>query len=234
MSRRVVVGAFVGVAAAVVGSTVARQSWTRQQAARAEQQPDVGFMLALHAALLRDVERLRRAAGTPRLSAEVREGWELFRRELEVHHRAEDDDLWPRLRSRLTDPTDLATVDAMYQEHRQLPGLLERVADALGTRESSQAVEDLAGVLLHHLGHEERDALPLVPIHLSGQEWHDFLMLERSKRPPRERPEFLTWVLDDAPRRHAEAVLRELPLPGRVAYRVVLRRVYDRRGLWTS
>jgi hypothetical protein len=233
MSRQVAVGAFVCVAAAVVGGTVARRSWARQQAARAEQPPDVGFMLAVHAALRRDVERLRRAAGTP-VAAKVREGWELFRRELEVHHRAEDDDLWPTLRSRLTDPTDLATVDAMYHEHRQLPGRLERVAGTLGTSDSPQSVEGLAGVLLHHLDHEEREALPLVPLHLTGQEWHDFLMLERSKRRPRERPEFLTWILDDAPLQHAEAVLRELPPPGRVAYRVVLRQVYDRRRLWAS
>jgi hypothetical protein len=233
MSRRVVVGVFVGAAAAVVASTVARRSWARQQATRAEQPPDVGFMLALHAALRRDMDRLRRAAGEPSVSANVREGWELFRRELEVHHRAEDEDLWPKLRPRLTDPADLATVDAMYDEHRQLPGRLARVAEALGTSDGIQAIEDLAGVLLTHLDHEERDALPLVPKHLSGQEWHDFLLLERSKRAPRERSEFLTWVLDDAPPQHAEAVLRELPPPGRVAYRVVLRRVYDRRRLWT-
>ena len=72
MSRRVVVGAFAGVATAIVGSTVARRAWARQQAARAEQPPDVGFMLALHAALRRDMERLRRAAGTPPVSAKAR------------------------------------------------------------------------------------------------------------------------------------------------------------------
>jgi hypothetical protein len=50
--------------------------------------------------------------------------------------------------------------------------------------------------------------------------------------PPRERPGFLTWVLDDASDQNAAAVLGELPRPARLAYRLVLRPRCDARRRW--
>jgi Hemerythrin HHE cation binding domain len=234
MKKRWLVRALVALVVVVAARTVVRRGRARQQEETANGPADVGFMLAMHAALRRDVERLRRASRTQRVTPEVVAGWELFRRELDVHHRAEDDDLWPRLRSRLTDSGDQATVGAMYDEHREIPSRLQRVAATLEAGDSAEAVDELARVLLHHLDHEECDALPLVTAHLSEQEWHQFLMFERSKRAPRQRVEFLTWVLDEAPPRHADAVLRELPPPGRLVYRLVLRRLHDRRNLWNT
>jgi Hemerythrin HHE cation binding domain len=234
MKRRFGVGAVVGLAAVAVARAALRRTRARQQAATANSPADVGFMLAIHAALRRDLERLRRASHTQPVTPNVVEGWQLFRRELEVHHRAEDEDLWPRLRSRLTNSHDRATLDAMYDEHRKIPDRLEDVAATLEAGDSAEAVEELGRVLVDHLDHEERDALPLVVAQLSGHEWHEFLMFERVKRPARERVEFLTWVLDDAPPQHADAVLRELPPPGRLVYRLILRRLYDRRSLWNS
>jgi len=40
---------------------------------------------------------------------------------------------------------------------------------------------------------------------------------------PSRRPEFLTWVLDDASEQDAAAVLVEIPPPARLVYRRVLR-----------
>jgi hypothetical protein len=39
-------------------------------------------------------------------------GWDAFRAQLDNHHSAEDDDLWPVLRQELSDPGELASVDA--------------------------------------------------------------------------------------------------------------------------
>ena len=50
-------------------------------------------------------------------------------------------------------------------------------------------------------------------------------MTERRRRPPRQRVEFLTWVLDHADPVVAEPVLREIPPAGQFVYRNILRRL---------
>jgi hypothetical protein len=58
------------------------------------------------------------------------------------------------------------------------------------------------------------------------------LLTERRRRPPRQRPEFLTWVLDDASDQDAAAVWAELPRPAHLAYRWVLRPRYNAERHW--
>jgi hypothetical protein len=43
-----------------------------------------------------------------------------------------------------------------------------------------------------------------------------FLHTERSRRSPRERPGFLTWILDDAGEQDAAAVRTEMPPSARL------------------
>ena len=76
--------------------------------------------------------------------------------------------------------------------------------------------------------------LPLVASYLSDAEWHGFMFAARAKRAPRERVEFLTWVLDDATAEDSTVVLREVPAPGRLVYRLFLRKRYDRSGPWAK
>jgi len=85
---------------------------------------DVGFMRALHAALRRDLARLREAAaalgsseGAPPAALA---GWDAFRAQLGIHHAAEDYDLWPVLRRELSDVADSASVDAKMEEHQHI------------------------------------------------------------------------------------------------------------------
>jgi iron-sulfur cluster repair protein YtfE (RIC family) len=194
-------------------------------------------MRALHAALRRDLSRLRDAAaqidssaGAP---ATVLAGWDTFRAELDNHHQAEDDDLWPVLRRALSDPGELASVDAMVEEHKHIEPALAGVDAALrGGGELAAPVETLSTVVLDHLAHEEREVLPLIEQHMTRAQWRAFMVKERDKRPPRERPEFLTWVLDGAGERDAAAVLTELPPPARLVYRWVLRPRYDAQHRW--
>jgi hypothetical protein len=58
-------------------------------------------------------------------------GWVTFRQILQVHHAAEDDDLWPVLRRHLTDGQDLHQLDLMVAEHRDLEAAIEAVDAAL-------------------------------------------------------------------------------------------------------
>jgi Hemerythrin HHE cation binding domain len=162
-------------------------------------------------------------------------GWDAFRAQLDNHHSAEDDDLWPVLRRELSDPGDLAAVDAMVAEHRQIPPALAGVDTALrGGGELAAPVEHLSTVVLDHLAHEERDVLPLIEQHLTRAQWRAFLHEERARRSPRERPEFLTWILDDAGSQDTAAVLTEMPPPARLIYRRVLRPRYSAQHRWQT
>jgi hemerythrin-like domain-containing protein len=194
-------------------------------------------MRALHAALRRDLSRLRDAAARLGNSAAapptVLAGWDAFRAQLGNHHSAEDDDLWPVLRQELSDPGDLAAVDAMVAEHQQIPGALADVDAALRSgSELAAPVERLSTVVLDHLAHEEREVIPLIEQHLTRAQWRAFLHQERARRSPRERPQFLAWILDDADQQDAAAVLTEMPPPARLIYRRVLRPRYDAQHLW--
>ena len=82
-------------------------------------------MRALHAALRRDLSRLRDVAaqldGSAGAPPTVLAGWDAFRSQLDNHHSAEDDDLWPVLRRELS----------MVAEHRHIPPALAGVDAAL-------------------------------------------------------------------------------------------------------
>ena len=177
-------------------------------------------------ARLRDAaEQLGTSASAP---PTVLAGWDAFRAQLGNHHSAEDDDLWPVLRRELSDPGDLAAVDAMTAEHHQIPPALAGVDAALrGGGELAAPVEHLSAVVLDHLAHEEREVLPLIEQHLTRAQWRAFLHKERARRSPRERPEFLAWILDDAGQQDTAAVLTEMPRPARLIYRRVIRPRYD-------
>ena len=229
--------ALAGVAGAVVGANRLR---SRSRRSRRAEPADVHFMLAMHAALRRDLTRLRdaaaeldRSAARPVTPETVLAGWEELRTQLDNHHSAEDDDLWPVLRHELSDAADLAAVDAMVDEHALIPPALAAVDTAIrGGGPLTPSSEELARLLLQHLAHEEQAVLPLIEQHLSQGQWHAFLMKERGRRRPRERPEFLTWVLDDASEHDAHAVLSEVPAPGRLVYRRILRPRYQAQHRW--
>ena len=228
--------ALLVVAGAGVAAVAARRARRRRQA-RDEQRPaDLGFMRAIHAGLRRDAARLESLAPQlepPGGGPQAPRGWVTFRSILQVHHGAEDDGLWPVLRGHLTDPQDLHQLDVMVAEHRDLDAAIQAVDAALGSGAGvAAAARGLGETLRRHLDHEEQQVFPLLERHLSQREWRGFLLTERRRRALRERPEFLTWVLDDANGQDAAAVLRELPRPAHVVYRRVLRPRYDAQQRW--
>src|SRR6266511_2194632 len=98
----------------------------------------------------------------------VQAGWQLFTTQLHIHHTAEDEDLWPRMRTHLADrPDELALLQAMQDEHARIDPLLEAVDGAFADRDGGHqrlgdTVDALATGLHGHLTHEERDVLPLI------------------------------------------------------------------------
>lgn len=224
------------VAAGAAVLTIRRRR--RRAQARDDDRPaDLGFMRAIHAGLRRDAARLQALApqlerGNGRPGA-VPKGWTTFRQTLQVHHAAEDDDLWPVLRSHLTETEDLHQLDLMVAEHRSLTAAIQAVDAALASGVGvTTAARELGNVLGDHLDHEEQQVFPLLERHLSRGEWRRFLLTERRRRSARERPEFLTWVLDNASDQATAAVLAELPRPAHLVYRRLLRPGYEAQRRW--
>ena len=213
---------------AVLGVVVAVLSRSRRQrSASSHERADVGFMLAMHHALRRDMADVEAQLGfldDGKDRVEMIERWGELRERLGRHHKAEDDDLWPVLRHHLTDPLNQREVDDMVEEHHGLADLIAAADRALASPDAAPqpTFTSLGSALRDHLEHEERTVLPLLERHLSRAEWHRFLVTERSRTPLRERPSFLGWVLDGAEEADREAVLGELPPPGRVVYQHVI------------
>jgi hypothetical protein len=218
-----------GVAVVALAAVFAFRRLGRQASRRQEEPADPAFMLAMHDAFRRDLARLVAQADAP--TEHTVAGWELLARQLDRHHRAEDEDLWPALREHVRSPA----IDAMEREHAEVPPALAAVQQAVDRGDPfGPEARGLQQLVLEHLEHEERDVLPLVADHLDAQEWRHWLLTERSKHGPRERVEFLSWVLDDANGTDTDAVLRELPPPGRVVFRRMLEPRYRRRHLWAA
>jgi hypothetical protein len=190
-------------------------------------------MYAAHDAFSRHFERI--AAALERdgaVSGPTAERWTLCATQLRIHHTAEDESLWPMLRSAIAAPDELAVLDAMEAEHAELDPQLERVGTQLGAGFASDAavgLRDLAAVLARHMRHEENAALPLIDAYLGRKGWADFAKHMRATQGMSGAAVYLPWLLDDAPTDVAKRILALLPPPARVLDRVVWRRRYRAR-----
>ena len=206
---------------------------------------DLTVMVAFHDAFRRDLAHLAHAASRHRAQLDeptrhtaVLAGWELFKTQLHIHHTAEDEDLWPRMRTHLADrPDELALLQAMQDEHARIDPLLDAVDGALADRDGGHqrlgdTVDALASALYGHLGHEERDVLPLIDRSLTKAEWQAFGNDQRRRVGIRGAAQFLPWVLDEASLQQIQAVLGGLPAPLRVVYRRIWQPRYAHHDHW--
>jgi hypothetical protein len=210
---------------------------------------DLTIMVAAHDAFRRDLGKLATAASkartwSPDRQAAVRLGWEIFQRQLHVHHRGEDAVVWPLLRGRLAGSEAAESVlDAMEAEHELIDPLLAAVDRAFGfagdpagnsVADAADAVAGLATQLSYHLSHEERDALPLIGSTLTAREWQE--AGRRMGRQPGVKasfvPEFFGWLLDGAAPERRASVLAALPAVMRPLVTGVFRPLYARRAAW--
>ena len=89
---------------------------------------------------------------------------------LHHHHAAEDDMVWPKLRSRA--PAHQADVERMEEEHTEIAAAVDHVrsllptwtksAEAALTEQLSAASRELSACVDRHLDDEERNAVPLI------------------------------------------------------------------------
>lgn len=195
-------------------------------------------MYATHDAFRRDLGQLTAAVRAGRTAAPaVQAGWATFKRQLHVHHTAEDTSLWPPLLATLSRPADIAVLDAMQAEHARLDPLLSRVDAALAEPGHAGLAENaaaLAEALAAHMVHEEDSALPLVEAHLGADGWAAFKKAAGKSQGLRGGAEYFGWMLDGAPADTRRRVLKNLPPPARLLYRAVWRPGYARTPRWDA
>ena len=206
---------------------------------------DLTIMIAAHNAFRRDLERLVRAAQGPDRHRQERQqsiaaGWELFKRQLHVHHTAEDDLIWPVLRERLGRSANaLSVLDAMESEHERIDPLLAAVdhgfasADGHGGPDRlADAVDRLEAGLTGHLAHEEQDGLPLIGVALTAAEWRGVGFKIARRNGLSGSGEMFSWMLSSAAPAETRALARQLPPPVRVLYKAVWRPRFDKTRRW--
>ena len=202
---------------------------------------DLTIMLAAHDALRRDLTRLAKAAAfadlpDPARRAAVTVGWETFKRQLHLHHTAEDAIIWPTLRDRLSRSQQaLSVLDSMESEHSAIDPLLASVDHAFAHPQDGRlgdVTDALASTILAHLAHEERDALPLIGVGLTASEWRSAGFRIARKNGLSAGGEMFAWLNDGAAADQAAAVLKTLPPPVRLVYRSVWRPRYGRTTRW--
>ena len=200
---------------------------------------DLTVMLAAHDAFRRDLTRLARTASAANLSDPARRqsvaaGWDLFKRELHLHHTTEDELIWPTLRPRLArSEAALSVLAAMEAEHERIDPLLAAVDEQLPDGDRlADVIDALTSSLTGHLRHEERDGLPLIGIALTAAEWRGAGRKIASKNGLAAGSEMFAWILDGADREHAAATLGQLPPPLRLLYRAFWKPRFERTPRW--
>jgi Hemerythrin HHE cation binding domain len=222
---------------------------------------DLTIMIAAHDAFRRDLTRLARAAAAADLSdpakrRSVAAGWELFKRQLHMHHSAEDEIIWPAMRPRLAHSQNaLSVLDALEAEHERIDPLLAAVDGAFarhggapgvssggaafgaaddwpGEDRLADVIDVLASTLTGHLKHEERDGLPLIGVALTAAEWRGVGLKIARKNGMASGGEMFAWILDGTGREDAAVTLSTLPPPLRLLYRAVWKPRFDKTPRW--
>jgi hypothetical protein len=213
---------------------------------------DLTIMIGAHDALRRDLVSLARTATAANLSdpakaQSIAAGWAVFKRQLHLHHTAEDELIWPALRERLgTSENALSVLAEMEAEHEQIDPLLAAVDDAFarqpadglgvgdlpGADRLAGVIDALASTVTGHLTHEERDGLPLIGAALTAAEWRRVGVRIARKNGLSGGSELFAWMLDGAEPDQVRATVRQLPPPVRLLYRAVLRPRFARTARW--
>jgi len=154
---------------------------------------------------------------------------------LHHHHTNEDAILWPTLLERVE--VERGFVLRAEEQHERVHELLERAhvrAASFRTdptadkRESFAAtVAELDAVLREHMADEERDVLPLVEQHMTVAEWEELGERGRASIPKDRLLIQLGWILDGLDAQQRREFLANMPVPARVAWRLIGRRRFE-------
>jgi hypothetical protein len=184
-------------------------------------------MYMAHHAFRRDLRRFAAAARqTPVEDVEVWRAlavrWEQFGSVLHHHHTTEDDVLWPQLLE-IADAEGRATLEAMEAEHSVIDPMLAACAagfaamaqapDAATRDRLAADTETARDTLSDHMGHEEREALPLVQELLSAEGWQRVEKAAGSGKGLKDLMFLVPWIADGLTPEQLETVVRMIGKP---------------------
>lgn len=216
-----------------------------RQAHTAEGPHDQTGMYVMHHALRRDFEKFAAAVeGTPITEHEVwaalERRWVAMADVLHHHHSAEDAHLWPRLQRHAEADgaeADLRVLADMEDEHAYIDPALANVRDAFASMSRHPCTDHrnaleirLAAaheLLLTHLAHEEKHALPMLQRTLTVEENAAFEKAVEQSYPLRSVPFALPWAMDEVPADARVRLLQSTP-PGYGLLLRLFRRRYER------
>jgi hypothetical protein len=204
---------------------------------------DMGMMFAMHDALRRDLAQVGRIANVrddnPATLLRAALGWELFKKFLLVHHKSEDDALWPPLRASVAgQPDRVALVDALEAEHDVIEPLLAAIDAAAadpdyGYQRFGDIVDELSAKLNAHLDHEEADGLPLIDASLTPREWQHFAQVHGQRNLP-DAARYMPWLLSQARPQTLDTILGNFPPRLLTAYREQWAPAYAALQIWPA
>jgi hypothetical protein len=222
-----------------------RQLTLPGQSHTAEGPHDQTGMYVMHFGFRRDLAAFLAAVpNTPVGEAEawaaLEERWMRFSEVLHHHHTAEDEHLWPRLRSHAEQAgnrTDLQLLDDMEAEHAVVDPALEATRRAFSDLRSHPCADHrnalevrvvaVREVLDGHLAHEEGQALPMLQRTLTVEENAAFEKAISKAYPLRVLPYVLCWALHELPDEARQRLMPSTP-PGYGLLERVLRRRFLR------
>ena len=151
---------------------------------------------------------------------------------LHHHHTGEDELMWPLLLERAR--TDAALVLRMEEQHERIAALHDRAVDQAAAfaaaadpgdgERLARTLTTLAAALDEHMREEEDHILPLVEEHLTVAEWEALGERGRAGIPKDRQLVQLGFILLGTSPEDRTAFLAQLPVPARIAWRLVGRR----------
>ncbi|MFE2540954.1 hemerythrin domain-containing protein [Actinacidiphila glaucinigra] len=186
---------------------------------------DIRDMLVVHEAFRRAYGKmpglvLAVAPGDTARASVVADHIQLIEEFLHLHHKGEDELLWPKLMARASE--DLAPALALMEKHHaQIDGLLVECSSAMARWRKRATASDrdqlaaalraLGELLTEHLAVEEAEVLPSVDQYVTETEWHELGDHAINKLPKKKlpivfgmlaslaEPEVVTLMLASAP-----------------------------------
>jgi hypothetical protein len=188
----------------------------------------LGFMV-VHAALRSEAAELVAGAEQGRDRARLTRRARLLGRVKAVHHRGEDELLWPTLAQR--DPGFRAIGAAFVEEHEALDQRIETLVEVSMSAAHARVLAAATAVqaaLEAHLRAEEEQAVPLWLGSFSAAEHDDFRERLQRSTPLSDVATMVSWLLDRAQGPARDMVWNELPGALRGLYRWRWRSAYER------
>ncbi|MEV6175717.1 hemerythrin domain-containing protein [Streptomyces sp. NPDC052016] len=205
---------------------------------------DVRDMLVVHEAFRQSYSRLPALiksveAGDVERAAVVADHAQLVEEFLHLHHKGEDELLWPKLLERAGDRLG-DTVALLESQHEEIAALLAESAQRLAiwrerpSKESGERLADslerLGSLLTDHLGIEEKDVLPIVPEYVTAKEWHELGDHAINALPKTKLPVVFGMLASLADPEVVKLMLSTAPLVPRLIMPVVGPKAYARHA----